>query len=170
MKQAFILALSLVALFGCDRHQSQPQKTSDREPSVLQPAEQIQVLIFKDLAFHLIGRGDGEAAAIPLFLCLGDPQGDPSRQVLTYVSQAYHSVRPCSVRGPRGSFGNVTERGTGFIGVELRIEPFSISNDGPVTIQASYYFASLNAAGYEYKVNRVNGVWQILESILLWIA
>lgn len=151
-----ILSCLLALLGGCERY-----------PSKLPPAEQVQALIYMDLATNLYQATSADDSAYPLFLCYGDPLADPSPAVLAFVARSFASARMCSATAPR-TVGPVTERATGREGQELRISPFTIESQGPLALHVETWGGGKNGVAYEYQLQRVNARWQYVKREKLW--
>lgn len=157
MRYALLLLLSLL-LCSC---------SSNKSP--LSSTEQLQSLIVK----HVIsGFLDGEQSTGPddfrLFLSTGNPWADPSPAVLAQVTGNYLSARPYSLADP--SSPKVFEQGTLAPGAIIWVSPIPESEDGPFEIEAGYHAAPLKAADFRYRVQRIKGVWRILDCRMMRIT
>jgi len=158
------LALLLLVgpLAGCAR--------SHRSLSGLQPREQIQALVLDHMATEFFQGSSTDPDDFRVFLSVAPtPFADASQAVLDYVASSFRSARLFSAVASHDVSG-VTERGTGKRGAILWVEPFSISGDGPISIKAGYFVHGKHAEGFEYRLQRGDGKWTILERKSLWVS
>jgi len=166
----YSLLLLLVGLTACEPY-----------PRDLPETAQIQAIVFEHLALDLFGGSRGDDQALRLFLSslappdsTGPHDEDPSKAVFDYMRAQFPSARlfSASRRVPFGlSHGfRHEETATGHKGILLRVPAIEIVGDGPVILKASYYSGGENAAGYEYRVQRVRGRWKVTDRRELWVS